>query len=121
MLPTIITYIASVLPVAVGFITFLIKYIKNEKAKQVLQKTLRIAELLQPLVIEAEAFEHYSGEEKKQYVLTKANQYALSNRIRFVESEVSAMIDELIATTRQVNRRPNDKISATSDSKAILI
>ena len=71
----------------------LIKFVKNEKAKRVLQHTLKITEQLQPLIVKAEEFLHYSGEEKKQFVLTAANRYALDNKLAFDNQRVSDLIE----------------------------
>lgn len=105
----IITLIGSVLPLLIAFLTFLVKFIKNEKAKKVLNCTLKLAETIQPLIVEAEKFTHFSGEEKKQYVLTKANQFAIDHKLKFDQEKVSVMIDELVETTKKVNMRDKDK------------
>ena len=64
--------------------------------------TLKLAETIQPLIVEAEKFTHFSGEEKKQYVLTKANQFAIDHKLKFDQEKVSVMIDELVETTKKV-------------------
>lgn len=92
----------------VGLLTFLIKSVKNGKAKKFLQNTLKITDVLQPLIITAEQFLHFSGAEKKEYVLTKANQYALDNCIKFDRDKVSELINELVSTTKKVNARSKD-------------
>ena len=109
----ILTLIGSILPLLIAFLTFLVKFIKNEKAKKVLNCTLKLAETIQPLIVEAEKFTHFSGEEKKQYVLTKANQFAIDHKLKFDQEKVSAMIDELVETTKKVNMRDKDKARET--------
>ena len=105
----ILTLIGSILPLLIAFLTFLVKFIKNEKAKKVLNCKLKLAETIQPLIVEAEKFTHFSGEEKKQYVLTKANQFAIDHKLKFDQEKVSVMIDELVETTKKVNMRDKDK------------
>lgn len=105
----IITIVSAAVPLLIAFLTFLVKFIKNEKAKKVLNCTLKLAETIQPLIVEAEKFTHFSGEEKKQYVLTKANQFAIDHKLKFDQEKVSAMIDELVETTKKVNMRDKDK------------
>lgn len=105
----ILTLIGSMLPLLIAFLTFLVKFIKNEKAKKILNCTLELSKAIQPLIVEAEKFTHFSGEEKKQYVLTKANQFAIDNRIKFDQEKVSQMIDEYVETTKKVNMRDKDK------------
>ena len=109
----IITIVSAAVPLLIAFLTFLVKFIKNEKAKKVLNCTLKLAETIQPLIVEAEKFTHFSGEEKKQYVLTKANQFAIDNKLKFDQEKVSAMIDELVETTKKVNMRDKDKVRET--------
>ena len=46
---------------------------------------------------------NYSGAEKKEYVMTKINQYALENHIKFNQEEISKRIEELVALTKEVN------------------
>lgn len=107
----IITLASSVIPVLIAFFTFLIKFIKNEKAKKVLNGMLKVSEAIQSLTVAAEKFTNFSGEEKKQYVLTKVNQFAIDNKIKFDQEKVSQMIDELVATTKKVNMRDKDKMA----------
>ena len=57
------------------------------------------------LIIDAEAFVNYSGAEKKEYVLTKANRFAIENKIPFNETELSDKIEELIILSKEVNKR----------------
>lgn len=119
----ILTLIGSLLPLLIAFLTFLVKFIKNEKAKKILNCTLELSKAIQPLIVEAEKFTHFSGEEKKQYVLTKANQFAIDNNIKFDQEKVSQMIDELVETTKKVNMREKDKkeeVSKNSSSSRVV-
>ena len=84
----ILTLIGSMLPLLIAFLTFLVKFIKNEKAKKILNCTLELSKAIQPLIVEAEKFTHFSGEEKKQYVLTKANQFARGKIKTFNPNEI---------------------------------
>lgn len=108
-LQEILTVGATALSLLVGLLTFLIKFIKNEKAKKILQNTLKLTEALQPLIINAESFINFSGAEKKEYVLTKANQFALDNHMKFDGEHMSALIDEMVETTKKVNMRIKDR------------
>lgn len=69
----------------------------------------KIASFVKECVKEAEAFAHYTGEEKKAYVMTKANQYALSKKIKFNATKVSNLIEEVVALSKEVNQRDKDK------------
>lgn len=101
----VISLIILVLP-------FLIALVHNVKVKKSLQKALEIAEAVQPYIVEAEKFLAYTGEEKKAYVMTKANQYAIAHNIKFNEAQVSEQIEKLVALTKQVNKREKDKQTA---------
>ena len=72
------------------------KYIKNNKLRKALVKSEEILNHLIPCVTEAENYIHFSGEEKKEYVMTKINQYAIDNNITFDERVISVKIEELI-------------------------
>lgn len=107
----IIAVLGSAITLIAALLTFVIKFLKSSKAKRIAEQALKLTEILQPLIVEAEKFVHYSGEEKKQFVLTKVNQYSLENRIRFSSEVVGKQIDEVLLTTTKVNAREKDVIS----------
>lgn len=92
---------------ALGFlgatVLFLKKFVKNKKLKKVLEKAEEVTKKIIPFIVEAEKFINYTGEEKKNYVMTKLNQYAISNNIKFNQEEASNKIEELVELTKQVN------------------
>ena len=51
------------------------KFVKSAKAKKVCEQVIEIGNAVIPYIEQAETFAHYSGEEKKAFVMTKANQY----------------------------------------------
>lgn len=101
--------IISLAGTALGFVittlTFLLKFIKNEKAKRIADRTVKLCDAILPYIKKAETFINYSGEEKKEYVMTKANQYAQKNKLKFDEEFISQKIEELIALTKEVNTK----------------
>lgn len=107
-LQQIITIISTVMGVIVTATGFLIPLVKNQKTKRALAAINKIVATIQPLVIDAEKFSQYSGEEKKQYVLTRVNDFCIKNNIVFDEAQVSALIEQIVATTKLVNARPKD-------------
>ncbi len=119
-LKMILSIAAGALPFIITTLTYMIKFIKNKNAKKILNGVLSVTEQLQPLIVQAEKFTHYSGEEKKQYVLTRVRQFAMENNLRFDETAVSEEIDEIVATTKRVNAREKDKLmeakAVTADS-----
>ena len=104
--------IVTVASACLGFIAaltgFIIPLVKNVKAKNKLTALSKLACVLQSLIVEAEQYVHFTGEEKKQYVLTKADRYALENKIPFDEQSVSDKIEDLVALSKSVNKRRNN-------------
>lgn len=101
----IITIISASLGFFATGIGFLIPLVKNIKAKNKLVSIKKLTSTLQSLIIDAEAFVNYSGAEKKEYVLTKANRFAIENKIPYNETELSDKIEELIVLSKEVNKR----------------
>ena len=66
----IITIITAALGLIITITGFLIPLVKSTKAKKSLVAVNKLTGALQNMVIEAEKFVNYSGEEKKQYVMT---------------------------------------------------
>ena len=61
--------------------TFIIKNSKNAKVRKTAENINRITGCVNAFVIYAEDFINYSGEEKKEWVITKVNQFAIENKI----------------------------------------
>lgn len=98
---------------------FLQKFVKNKRLKKILEKTEKITREIIPCIAEAEKLVNYSGIEKKEYVMTKLNQYAINNNISFDEEEASRRIEELVELTKEVNvlhKVKNDAVNQESQS-----
>ena len=95
--------IGTIFGLVITTLTFLTRSILGAKARKVAEQAIKFSEILMPYVSEAEKFVSYSGAEKKAYVMTKANQFALKYKIAFNEDEVSRKIEELVNLTKQVN------------------
>ena len=89
--------------------TLIFKYAGSAKARKAAEQTIEICNAILPYIEQAESYVHYSGEEKKEYVMTKANQYAIENGIAFNKQAVSAKVEELVELTKEVNARDSDK------------
>lgn len=59
--------------------------------------------ILLEIMQEAEKFVNYSSEEKKQYVLTKFNQYCIDNNITYEKELTDNNIETLIDFSKKVN------------------
>ena len=110
-LNTWLPIVSALLGIVVTAGGFLIPLIKNAKVKKALETAVKIAEAVKPYIVEAEKFVNYSGEEKKAYVMTKANQYAIEHKLNFNADEVSKQVEELVSLTKQVNQREKDKVA----------
>jgi len=104
--------ILSITTAALGFsattLTLIYKLVKNMKAKKRAENVIKIGNAIIPYIEQAEKFPAYSSLEKKEYVMTKANQYAIENKIRFDTEAVNARIEELVRLTKSVNKRYKD-------------
>ncbi len=99
----IIIIAANCLGLLATFTGFLIPLVKNVKAKNKLVALNKLTSTLQTLIIEAEEFTNFTGTEKKEYVMTKANRYAIKNKIPFDEQLVSDKVEDLVALSKEVN------------------
>lgn len=122
---TILTISVGAIPFIISTFTYLLKFTKNKKAQKFLSGAITLTEQLQPLIIKAESFTHYTGEEKKQYVMTLVNQYAIDNKLKFDAQQISNAIDELVATTKKVNITNNEEsieksFFSTNSAMAVL-
>lgn len=118
-LEIIISVAGAALGLLVTTVTFLSKFIRNAKGKKIAENIIKIGNAMIPYIQEAETFLNYSGEEKKQYVMTKANQFAIDNNIPFDAEAVSDKIEELIGLTKQVNVKTSSV--ATSSSQQVQL
>lgn len=96
-------FLAPILGLLGATLLFLEKFVKNKKLKNVLEKAEEVTKNIIPYIMEAEKFINYTGEEKKKYVMTRLNQYAIENNIKFNQIEMSNKIEELVELTKNVN------------------
>ena len=106
-LELILSLAGTAIGLLITTLTFVVKFCKSVKARKVAEQTIEIANAVLPYIEQAEKFINFSGEEKKEYVMTKANQYAIQNGIKFDSAAVSKKIEEFIAFTKQVNTKTN--------------
>ena len=98
-----ISYIAPIVTFLCTAILWLKKVIKNKKIRNILYKTDELAKKIIPYITVAEQFNNYSGEEKKEYVMTKLNQLAIEFNLEFDSISMEEKIEELIYLTKKVN------------------
>ncbi len=95
----------TALSLLITTLTFAIKFFRKLKEKLKTENDIKLSNAIIPLIESAEQFLHYSGAEKKEYVLTKANQFAIENDIDFNIESVSEKIEKLVELSKQVNKR----------------
>lgn len=115
-LEIILSVSCAALGLLVTSITFIMKFLKSAKAKKICEHVVEVENAVIPYIKQAETFLNYSGAEKKEFVMTKANQHAIENGIRFDEALVSEKIEELVRLTKEVNKRDKDRVLSVPDS-----
>ena len=84
---------------------FIIRLVKTAKDRKRMQNYSFLDDAVAPLMEIAEGFTNYSGEEKKQFVLTKVNQFAIENGLKFDAEETAAKVEKLINLTKKINTK----------------
>lgn len=118
-LEIILSLAGAALGLLVTSATFIVKFLKKSNAKKAAEQVIEICNAILPYIEQAEKFVHYTGEEKKEYVMTKANQYALEHGIKFDAEYVGGKVEELISLTKEVNAKESTSGSDSSSTTAI--
>ena len=108
----------TILGLLITAVTFILKFVKSAKARKSAEGIIEIGNVLLSYMEEAETFIKYGGQAKKEYVLTKAKQFALEHDMEFDAEWISAEIEELISLTKTVNKRQKDKLCAGASRQA---
>jgi len=104
----ILSMAGTIAGLLITVLTFIVKFIKSTKAKRAMEQIVKIGNAIIPYIEQAEKFTGYSGAEKKEYVMTKATQFAVEKKIPFNRVLVSEKIEELVSLTKRVNKREKD-------------
>ena len=108
--------LGTALGILITILTFIIKLSKNTKVRKNAEKLLLLTNQIATYVKEAEGFSNYTGVEKKNYVLTKMNQFSIDNNVKYNEEYISNKIEELIDTTKVVNsNKANEAVVNNKD------
>ena len=99
----IVSLVGTALSLFIACVLFVVKLVRGYIAKKKLKNSYVLLDAVAPLMEIAETFTNFSGTEKKEYVLTKVNQFAIENGITFDEQAVTAKIEELIDLSKNVN------------------
>ena len=105
-LELIVSLAGTALSLFIACVLFIVKIIRGYITKKKLKNSYVLLEAVMEI---AEQFTNYSGEEKKEYVMTRVNQFALENKIKFDSEAVNEKIEELIGLSKKVNGVKSDK------------
>ncbi|MCL2061025.1 MAG: hypothetical protein FWH03_00155 [Firmicutes bacterium] len=115
-LEVILSLTATAVGLLAAAITFIFKFYKSVKEKRLAEHTIKIGDAVLPYIKQAETFSQYSGQEKKEFVMTKANQYAIEQGMPFNAALVGGKVEELVKLTKEVNKRMKDQIAPITAS-----
>ncbi len=102
-LEIMLSLLGTILGFLISVLTLILKLSKNKKIRKSAEQMLMVTEQLNTFIEEAEQFKNYTGKEKKNYVLTKINQFSIDNKIKYDPSIISEKIEEIIRLTKSVN------------------
>ena len=96
-------YIAMAVALAISNI---VAFFKKGKWKKMFKKEnikLSTIAVLMQFMEEVEQFKDFSSEEKKQFVITKFNQYCIDNGYEFISDLTDENVEKLIEFSKVVN------------------
>lgn len=104
-----LSLLGTLLGFAISLLTLILKLSKNKKVRKAAEQLLIITDQLNQCILEAEQFKNYTGQEKKNYVLTKMNQFSIDNHIQYDQEYISNRLEEMIHLTKNVNQNSKKK------------
>ena len=96
-------YIAIAVALAISNV---VSFFKTGKWKKLFKKEnvkLSTLDVLMDFMEEVEQFKEFSSEEKKQFVITKFNQYCIDNGYEFIAELTDENVEKLIEFSKVVN------------------
>lgn len=105
----IVAIVATAIPFIIATATFIAKNSKSKKLAKLATNVNKITKEVQKYVVAAEQFLNYAGQDKKEWVKTKVNQFAIENKIEYDEKLVDNLIEEIVELTKRVNSRDKDQ------------
>lgn len=97
-----------VITLAISFIVLLSKLFKNVKLKRVAQNLIEVEKSVREYICQIEDFSNFTGEDKKEWVKTKVNQFCINKGIDFNEELVDEFIEMFISFSKVVNKRDKE-------------
>ncbi len=87
----------------------IVRLIIVKKSKKRFQNEAVLLSAVAPIMEIAEKYTNYFGEEKKQYVITRVQQFAVENKLNYDSKIVSDKIEELIDFSKKVNNKQDEE------------
>ena len=100
--------IAIIISLIVGIVVLVQKLVKALRSKSNLNNLICLEKVTLEFVIEAEFFSNYSGTEKREWVKTKVNQFAINNKIIYDEETIDGLIENLVGLSKKVNNKTRE-------------
>lgn len=97
-------------PMLLGSLVTIVSWILGLIAAIKKKQWNKVAKMTLDMMKKAENFTHYSGEEKKAFVMTSVNRFAMEKRYGFNSEKVSDFIEKSIEATKRINRRAKDPL-----------
>ena len=101
----VLSLAGTALSLLITSIIFVVRLVKAVREKRNMQSSSFLYETVARLMEIAENFSNYSGEEKKQFVLTKVNQFAIENGLKFDAETTAAQVEKLIELSKKINAK----------------
>ena len=101
----VLSLAGTALSLLITSIIFVVRLVTAVREKRNMQSSSFLYETVAPLMEIAENFSNYSGEEKKQFVLTKVNQFAIENGLKFDAETTAAQVEKLIELSKKINAK----------------
>ena len=101
----VLSLAGTALSLLITSIIFVVRLVKAVREKRNMQSSSFLYETVAPLMEIAENFSNYSGEEKKQFVLTQVNQFAIENGLKFDAETTAAQVEKLIELSKKINAK----------------
>lgn len=106
----ILTATGLVLALITTIITAIAKNCKSSKTAKTASNLLKVIEAVQTYVTQAESLINFTGANKKEWVMTKVNQFCISKGISYEQEQVDGIIESLIDFSKNVNARKEEKL-----------
>lgn len=104
----ILTVAGLFLALASTIITAIAKNSKAAKIAKTASNLLLVIEAIQTFVTEAETIVGFTGANKKEWVMTKVNQYCIQHNIEYDSQKVSDKVEELLDFSHKVNAKKEE-------------